>query len=449
MPRGTARVPAKTATLDGKKQRRAPPAARARGTERRTSKRRRALIIGGSMSGLLAALMLQRRGWDVDVFERVETELAGRGAGILAQAELIAHLGALGLEVGDLGVVLNTRKMLDAAGGVMAAIERPHLMAAWEHIYRVLREALPASCYQRGRSFTAFTQDRRGVVAHFGDGSVAEGDTLIGADGLRSTVRQLCLPAVAPLYAGYVAWRAVLPEDILPPAIHRDLFATMTFCLPPGEQFVAYPITGPNGDLRTGRRRYNVVWYRPADEQKELPALLTDDSGVTHPISIPPPLIPRAAIAEMRAAAERLLAPQFRAVVRLIDEPMLQPIYDLESPRLAFGRVAIIGDAAFVARPHVAAGVSKAADDAAALAAALDADQVETALLRFEAERLPVGRKIIERARYLGAYLQATQSAEDRSRSARHGIPQAVLAETATMDFLYPRPREERNEQAS
>ena len=449
MPRGTARVPAKTATLDGKKQRRAPPAARARGTERRTSKRRRALIIGGSMSGLLAALMLQRRGWDVDVFERVETELAGRGAGILAQAELIAHLGALGLEVGDLGVVLNTRKMLDAAGGVMAAIERPHLMAAWEHIYRVLREALPASCYQRGRSFTAFTQDRRGVVAHFGDGSVAEGDTLIGADGLRSTVRQLCLPAVAPLYAGYVAWRAVLPESALPPAIHRDLFATMTFCLPPGEQFVAYPITGPNGDLRTGRRRYNVVWYRPADEQKELLALLTDDSGVTHPISIPPPLIPRAAIAEMRAAAEQLLAPQFRAVVRLIDEPMLQPIYDLESPRLAFGRVAIIGDAAFVARPHVAAGVSKAADDAAALAAALDADPVETALLRFEAERLPVGRKIIERARYLGAYLQATQSAEDRSCSARHTIPQAVLAETATMDFLYPRPREERNEQAS
>jgi 2-polyprenyl-6-methoxyphenol hydroxylase-like FAD-dependent oxidoreductase len=97
----------------------------------------------------------------------------------------------------------------------------------------------------------------------------------------------------------------------------------------------------------------------------------------------------------------------------------------------------------------VAAGVSKAADDAAALAAALDADEVEAALLRFEAERLPVGYKIIERARYLGAYLQATQSTEERGRSARHGIPQAVLAETATMDFLYVRPRQERSEQAS
>ena len=77
----------------------------------------------------------------------------------------------------------------------------------------------------------------------------------------------------------------------------------------------------------------------------------------------------------MRADAERLVAPQFRQIVRLIEEPILQPIYDLESPRMAFGRVAIVGDAAFVARPHVAAGVSKAADDAAALADALQNEE--------------------------------------------------------------------------
>jgi 2-polyprenyl-6-methoxyphenol hydroxylase-like FAD-dependent oxidoreductase len=95
-----------------------------------------------------------------------------------------------------------------------------------------------------------------------------------------------------------------------------------------------------------------------------------------------------------------------------------------------------LGDAAFVARPHVAAGVSKAADDAAALAQALDSDGVEAALRAFEAERLPQGRKIIERARHLGAYLQATQTAEERARSERHSIPEAVLAETAVLDFL-------------
>jgi 2-polyprenyl-6-methoxyphenol hydroxylase-like FAD-dependent oxidoreductase len=240
-----------------------------------------------------------------------------------------------------------------------------------------------------------------------------------------------------PLYGGYVAWRAMLREDALPPALHHDLFDAMTFCLPPGEQFLGYPVAGPDNDLRPGRRRYNVVWYRPADEATELPWLLTDESGVLHAVSIPPPLIRREAISAMRAAVERLLAPQCQALVRLIDEPLLQPIYDLASPRLAFGRVALIGDAAFVARPHVAAGVSKAADDAAVLAAALDGDDVETALRRYEAERLPDNNRIIERARHLGAYLQAAQSAEERTRSAQHGIPQAVLDETAVLDFLH------------
>ena len=211
----------------------------------------------------------------------------------------------------------------------------------------------------------------------------------------------------------------------------------MTFCLPPGEQCLGYPVAGPDNELREGQRRYNVIWYRPADEATELPHLLTDKNGVAHSISIPPPLIRAEPIAAMRVAAEQLLAPQFRAIVRLIDEPILQPIYDLESPRVAFGRVAIIGDAAFVARPHVAAGVSKAADDAAALATALDAGDVAAALRRFEAERLPENKKIIERARHLGAYLQATQTAEERARSARHSIPQAVLAETAVLDFLH------------
>ncbi len=400
--------------------------------------RRRALIVGGSMSGLLAAAMLGHRGWQAEIFERVPGELADRGAGIVAQSGLIAQLAALGFDLRDLGVEITARKMLDGDGRVVATRECRQVLTAWERVYRLLRDALPGERYHRGLALQAFEQNSRGVLAHFSDGSTAQGDVLIGADGLRSTVRRQCLPAAAPLYAGYVAWRALIPEGALPPAIHADLFEAMSFCLPPGEQFIGYPIAGRDSEVRPGQRRYNIVWYRPADEGSELPALLTDEHGVTHAISIPPPLIRRDAIAAMRAAAERLLAPQFRAVVRLIEEPLLQPIYDLASPRLAFGRAAIIGDAAFVARPHVGAGVSKAADDAQALAEALEADaDVEAALLRFEAARLPVGHRIIERARHLGAYLQATQSAEEQNRAARHGIPEAVLAETAVLDFLH------------
>jgi 2-polyprenyl-6-methoxyphenol hydroxylase-like FAD-dependent oxidoreductase len=400
-------------------------------------KKRRALIVGGSMSGLLAALLLRRAGWDVDVFERVESELAGRGAGIVAQPELIETLRGLGLDPTDLGVAISTRKILGVTGELAGQYECPQVLTAWERVYRMLRDALPPQLYHRGRGIYRFEQSARSVIAHFSDGSTAEGDLLVGADGLRSTIRQQCLPDLVPQYAGYVAWRALIPEAAFAPAIHRELFQYMTFCLPPGEQCLGYPVAGPDNDLRLGQRRYNVVWYRPAAETSELKHLLTDESGMTHEISIPPPLIRRAAIADMRAAAERLLPPQLRAVIRMIDEPILQPICDLETPRMAFGRAAIIGDAAFVARPHVAAGVAKAADDAAALAAALAEETVESALKRFEAARLPVGARIIERARHLGAYLQATQTAEERARSQRHSIPEAVLTETAVLDFLH------------
>jgi 2-polyprenyl-6-methoxyphenol hydroxylase-like FAD-dependent oxidoreductase len=398
--------------------------------------RPRALVIGGSMSGLLAAIVLERRGWDVEIFERVPGELAGRGAGIVAQPELIAQLDGLGLDTRELGVAIAKRQILDHAGVVTATRIYPQVLTAWERVFRLLRDAFPGERYRRGQSLTAFEQTGSGVVAHLTDGETVAGDVLIGADGLRSTVRRQCFPAVFPLYAGYVAWRALIPESALPAPAHDDLLDAMTFCLPPGEQFLGYPVAGPDNDLRPGRRRYNMVWYRPADETTELSSLLTDEDGAVHAISIPPSRIRRDAVSDMRAAAERLLAPQLRQLVRLVDEPLLQPIYDLACPRMAFGRVAIVGDAAFVARPHVGAGVSKAAADAAALAEALEGTgDVEAALQSFEAKRLPQNNRIIARARRLGAYLQATQNAEERTHSVRHGIPQAVLAETAVLDF--------------
>jgi 2-polyprenyl-6-methoxyphenol hydroxylase-like FAD-dependent oxidoreductase len=399
-------------------------------------KANRALVVGGSMSGLLAGLLLRRIGWQVDIFERVESELSGRGAGIVAQPDLIDTLNRLGIDSTGLGVEITTRKILDVTGRLAGECACPQVLTAWERVYRALRDAFGPAHYHRGKGVLSLEQNPDRVSVQLSNGTTVEADLLVGADGIRSTVRQQCLPELMPLYAGYVAWRALIPEAAFPRDIHGELFNYMTFCLPPGEQCLGYPVAGADNDLRPGHRRFNVVWYRPADEANQLRQLLTDEHGTTHVISIPPPLIRREAVAEMRDAAEQLLAPQFRAVVRLIDEPILQPIYDLETPRMAFGRIAIIGDAAFVARPHVAAGVAKAADDAAALAGALATDEVEPALRKFEAVRLPIGRRIIERARHLGAYLQASQTAAEQARSRRHSIPEAVLAETAVLDFL-------------
>ena len=398
---------------------------------------KRAIIIGGSMSGLLNALLLRRAGWDVDIYERLDGELSGRGAGIVAQPQLIARLSALGLATADLGIHIDRRQIIDAQGRVTRDIEYPQVATAWERLYRLLRDALPSAHYHRGKGVSKLTQDQRTVRAHFSDGEIVEADLLIGADGIRSAVRRQFLPEVAPLYAGYCAWRSLIPEAVFPPEIHRALFGIMSFGLPPGEQFLSYPVAGPDNDLHVGNRRSNVIWYRPADETK-LQELLTDAEGKLHAISIPPPLIRAEAIAEIHDAAERLLAPQFRALVRLIEEPILQPIYDLLSPRMAFGRVAIAGDAAFVARPHVGAGVSKAADDAAALVDALQRhDDVESALKAYEAARLRENNRIIEWARHLGAYLQASKTQQETARAGEHSTDAAVIVETATLDFLY------------
>lgn len=400
-------------------------------------KLRRAVVIGGSMSGLLSGLLLRRAGWDVHVFERVETALSGRGAGIVAQSQLIVRLRELGLPTEDLGVSITTRKILDREGRVTEQVEYPQALTSWERVYRLLRDALPADQYHRGRGLASFEQDSDRVIAHFANGEAVQCDLLVGADGIRSTVRGQALPEVMPQYAGYSAWRALIAESAIPPATHRDIFEFMSFTLPPGEQFLGYPVAGPDNDLREGHRRYNVIWYRPADESTKLQWLLTDDSGKTHAISIPPPLIRKEAIDEMHADARRLLGPQFREIVKLMNEPILQPIYDLMTPRMAVGRVAIVGDAAFVARPHVGAGVSKAADDAAALVEALGRDDnVESALNAFEAARMPENRRIIERARHLGAYLQATRNEEEEARAGRHSTDAAVIVETATLDFL-------------
>jgi 2-polyprenyl-6-methoxyphenol hydroxylase-like FAD-dependent oxidoreductase len=401
---------------------------------------RRALVIGGSISGLFAALALSRRGWGVEIFERVEGELAGRGAGIVAQPQLRAVFRAVGLDPDvELGVEVSRRRMLDRSGRVISETECPQTLTSWDRLYRMLRDAVPAERYHRGMGLERVEQDARGVTAHLVGGASATGDVLIGADGLRSSVRQQFLPDLAPLYAGYVAWRALIAEAAIPAPIHRGMFDYMVFALPPGEQILGYPVSGANDDLRPGHRRYNLVWYRPADEATELPDLLTDSAGTVHEISIPPPLIRAGVIGAMRAAAARLVPPQFQEIVRLAAQPFLQPIYDLEAPHIAFGRVAILGDAAFVARPHVAAGVVKAAEDALALAAALEGGaEVEPALRQYEEKRIAVGRRIIERARHLGAYLQAElRSAKERDFAARHRTAEAVMAETAVMDFLY------------
>ncbi len=138
------------------------------------------------------------------------------------------------------------------------------------------------------------------------------------------------------------------------------------FCLPEGEQLISYAVPGRDNDTAIGRRAYNIIWYRPTD-RATLADICTDANGRHHAAGIPPPLIRPDVIARVKADAEAIIAPQIAAIFAQTT-PFFQPIYDVVSPRMVFGRVALAGDAAFVARPHAGAGTTKAALDAACLA---------------------------------------------------------------------------------
>jgi 2-polyprenyl-6-methoxyphenol hydroxylase-like FAD-dependent oxidoreductase len=245
-------------------------------------------------------------------------------------------------------------------------------------------------------------------------------------------VRAQILPDVEPQYAGYVAWRGLVPEAALPADLHAEIFMHNIVCYPDGDAMTAYPVPGPNNDVRPGHRLYNWVWYHPVDAQG-LGELCTDATGFCHGTAIAPASIRPQAIADMVADARKALAPQCVHVIELTAQPFFQAIIDLESPRIAVKRAAILGDAAFVARPHVGMGVTKAALDAECLADALvESTDIDAALARYNEHQQAFGARVIARARRVGAHLgaQATKPPETWSAEERHHDPVFMMHET-------------------
>ena len=141
--------------------------------------------------------------------------------------------------------------------------------------------------------------------------------------------------------------------------------------------------------------------------------MCVDAHGQQHAHSVPPPLIREDLIAQMRREAQAIMPPQFLDCLANM-RPFFTPIYDFSTPRLVFGRVALVGDAASSARPHMGFGMAKAGGDAQALAAALDAhDDIDTGLAAYDRARQPIGERIMLHGRRLGTHLGVNLQSED------------------------------------
>ena len=368
----------------------------------------RVVVIGGSLGGLSAALWLREVGCDVEVFERVPVALEDRGAGIVLNPATIRYLAVHGvLDVKKISAAANWFRYLDPDGSV--AYEEPgrYHFTAYNVLYRGLLRCFDDSRYHLGQDCIGFDQDPHGVTVRFASGRVERCDLLVCADGINSLGRRLLLPEVEPHYAGYVAWRGTVGEDQLTPGAFAALHAAITYVLTPDSHALAYPIPNRDGAVEPGRRLTNWLWYRNVAPGAQLYELQTRRGGGRYVTSVPPGLVQQVHVQRLREDATAL-SPVFAEMIAKTDEPFIQIIFDIDVPRMAFERVCLIGDAAFTARPHAAAGSAKAAEDAWKLAEAVRASggDVVEALRRWESGQLALGRQVLSRAREAGWRLQ-------------------------------------------
>jgi 2,6-dihydroxypyridine 3-monooxygenase len=366
-------------------------------------------VVGGSLGGLLAALELRDAGCDVQVYERSPAPLEGRGAGIVLHPETTSFLEHHGLiDLGRVSSAARTLRYLTPDGDVLLEEPIAYRFTSYATLYAALVGHLEPERYHLGRAVARLDDDEKGVEIRFEGGDVEMFDLVVGADGIRSTVRSLLFPDVRPSYAGYVGWRGTLPIDHLPATGLEMLAGVLTYHVGERTHVLSYEIPV---EEHSGTRSMNWVWYRNVPEGEPLDALLTDRHGTRHDLSLSPGAARDEHVLELRSAAEAL-PPPFRDLVRATSEPFVQVIVDIEVPAMVRRRVCLVGDAAFSLRPHIAVGTAKAAADARSLAEALRgaSGDVDAALRRWEPGQLRLGRATLSRTRDVGERAQVTDT---------------------------------------
>lgn len=364
------------------------------------------VVSGGSMGGLFTAHALQQAGHEVDVFERTAPgAMKGRGGGIVPDPELLLYMEKNGLvdDREEVAVVIDRLDYLDHDGSVRTS--RPYTIwsTSWDTFYRPLRDAVGDDAYHMGRTVESVERDAESATARFENGEAATGDLLVAAEGYDSTTRKQLLPDVTRQYAGYVAWRGIVPERELPDDLASHLGEAFVIYHGPDFQILTYPVPAASGSTARGDRRVNLVWYENVPEGEPLDEILLDSDGRRREGSLPPGKLRPEVRERQNEVAEESLPGPLERYVKTLDDLFIQCVFDLKVPRMVFDRVCLLGDGAFFVRPHMAAGTSKAAADGFALAEALSTGRdLDAALAEWEASQLELGERLVDMARERG-----------------------------------------------
>ena len=372
-----------------------------------------ATIIGGSMAGLFAATALSKKGWDISIHEKVPVPLSGRGAGIATYDELADLVFKATNNNNVLGTTAKSRVSLDINGKIINSYDYPQVYTSWQYLFSILREQISNDDYFMGDDCIKIEQNEDKAIAFFENGKKKETDLIIVANGIKSELRTYVDNKAYPQYAGYVGWRGVVNEEEISKKSLETLSNYFIVVLPYNQQIASYPIAGEGKNpFKIGERRINWIWYKPVP-QKKLKEILLGKSGQQFEDGIPPNEIREEIVNDLFKEAEEKLPPQLVELVKITKQPLIQPIFDLQSMKMKNGRVVTIGDAAFTARPHVGMGVTKAAMDAFTLSEYLEGSSNLDELDKWEHSRLKESQFIVNRSRKLGQYLSIPKNNED------------------------------------
>ena len=372
-----------------------------------------ATIIGGSMAGLFAATALSKKGWDISIHEKVPVPLSGRGAGIATYDELADLVFKATNNNNVLGTTAKSRVSLDMNGKIINSYDYPQVYTSWQYLFSILREQISNDDYFMGDDCIKIEQNKDKAIAFFENGKKKETDLIIVANGIKSELRTYVDNKAYPQYAGYVGWRGVVNEEEISKKSLETLSNYFIVVLPYNQQIASYPIAGEGKNpFKIGERRINWIWYKPIP-QKKLKEILLGKSGQQFEDGIPPNEIREEIVNDLFKEAEEKLPPQLVELVKITKQPLIQPIFDLQSMKMKNGRVVTIGDAAFTARPHVGMGVTKAAMDAFTLSEYLEDSSNLDDLDKWEHSRLKESQFIVNRSRKLGQYLSIPKNNED------------------------------------
>jgi 2-polyprenyl-6-methoxyphenol hydroxylase-like FAD-dependent oxidoreductase len=228
------------------------------------------------------------------------------------------------------------------------------------------------------------------------------------------------LPQVREHYAGYIAWRGTVNEAAVPEDLATFFADAFTFSeARGGGHILVYLIPGANADAAFGHRLINWVWYVSARAQ-DLALLLTDRYGRSHHNSLPEGGATDKAVSDLHIRARHEVHPRMAELIEMTPNPFIQTIVDVVVPQTVFGRTCLLGDAAFVVRPHTAGATAKAAREAMLLADCLQesAGDLNSALSRFQSAQLRYGNELHQYGVALGSRW-AAEAKRDKSGADR------------------------------